>query len=397
MKSLQIAGMVTSRTQSTKLLGVAHTREIVDEIFGESLHAKRVLSLANGVAGVLAASMASVHAIGRAYAALNGTTTKSGVKQIDRLLSNDGLPLDVVQGAWARFVAGNTRELVLAMDWTDFQADDHTTLCIYLVTGHGRALPLVWRTVQKSKLKGKQTEIELQLVERLHGYLPPEVNVTLLADRGFGKVELYDFLELLGWDYVIRFRAGIRLATNDVESQLASELVPPNGRARVLIDALVTGKKRAVPAVVLVKKKRMQDSWCLATSLAKAPAAQVIKLYSRRFTIEEAFRDTKDLHFGLGLSATHIRDAGRRDRLLMLIAVAHSLLTLLGVAGERCGLDATLKSNTVKTRTLSLYNQGGCWYRSMLAMPEERLRKLMTAYEEVVSEQAFFCLIFDLK
>lgn len=81
--------------------------------------------------------------------------------------------------------------------------------------------------------------------------------------------------------------------------------------------------------MVLVKKKRMQDSWCLATSLTKAPAAQVIELYSRRFTIEEAFRDTKDLHFGLGLSATHIRDADRRDRLLMLIAVAHSLPTLL--------------------------------------------------------------------
>jgi len=117
--------MVTNRTLSTRLLGVVHTREIVDEIFGESLHAKRVLSLANGVAGVLAATMAfraRDRPTGRAYAALNGTTTKSGVKQIDRLLSNDGLALDLVQGAWARFVAGSTRELVVAMDWTDFEA-----------------------------------------------------------------------------------------------------------------------------------------------------------------------------------------------------------------------------------------------------------------------------------
>jgi len=59
-----------------------------------------------------------------------------------------------------------------------------------------------------------------------------------------------------------------------------------------------------------------------------------VKFYSRRFTIEEVFRDTKDLHFGLGLSATHIRDERRRDRLLLLVAIGHRLLTLLGAASE---------------------------------------------------------------
>jgi Protein of unknown function (DUF1524) len=32
-----------------------------------------------------------------------------------------------------------------------------------------------------------------------------------------------------------------------------------------------------------------------------------VKLYGKRFTIEETFRDENDIHFGLGLSATHIR------------------------------------------------------------------------------------------
>jgi hypothetical protein len=36
--------------------------------------------------------------------------------------------------------------------------------------------------------------------------------------------------------------------------------------------------------------------------------------YGKRFTIEETFRDTKNGHLGIGLSATHIRDEGRRDR-----------------------------------------------------------------------------------
>jgi hypothetical protein len=43
------------------------------------------------------------------------------------------------------------------------------------------------------------------------------------------------------------------------------------------------------------------------------------------------------MRFGLGLSATHIRRTDRRDRLLLLFALAHALLTLLGEASERSG------------------------------------------------------------
>jgi hypothetical protein len=39
-------------------------------------------------------------------------------------------------------VVGGLSKVVVAMDWTDFD-DDHTTLCVYLVTRAGRALPLL--------------------------------------------------------------------------------------------------------------------------------------------------------------------------------------------------------------------------------------------------------------
>ncbi len=397
MKSLRLSAAVTKSARQRKLLSVAHTRAVLDQIFLEDLHAKRVASLANGVAGALAASRASIHAIGRAYAELEGIQVKSAVKQVDRLLSNDGVHLDVALSSWVRFVAGETESLVLAMDWTDFEADDHTTLCVYLVTRHGRAMPFLWQTCQKSKLKGQQTALEVAMIERLHRFLPPSIEVTLLADRGFGKSELYEVLEILGWDYVIRFRQVIRVKTAETGSAAAADLVPANGRARMLAEVAVTGRKKPVPAVVLVKKKGMKDAWCLATTLSSKSATEIVQLYGRRFTIEEAFRDTKDIHFGLGLSATHIRGAARRDRFLLLLAIAQALLSLLGMAGERCGLDATLKTNTVKHRTLSLLNQGIIWYRAIPAMKEERLSKLLAAYEEIVREQHFFCEIFALK
>ena len=121
---------------------------------------------------------------------------------------------------------------------------------------------------------------------------------------------------------------------------------------------------------------------------------RAVKIYGRRFTIEETFRDTKDIHFGLGLSATHIGDAARRDRLLVVAAIAQVMLTLLGAAGERCGLDRMLKANTSKERTMSLYSQGLYWYSAIPALPEDRLVLLMTAYADVLKEHAIFCELF---
>lgn len=46
-----------------------------------------------------------------------------------------------------------------------------------------------------------------------------------------------------------------------------------------------------------------------------------------------------------------------RDRLLLLAAIAQALLTLLGAPGEACGLDRLMKTNTRKTRTMSLLNR----------------------------------------
>ena len=46
-----------------------------------------------------------------------------------------------------REVAETDRDILVAMDWTDFDHDSQSTLVLSLVTGHGRAAPLIWLTV----------------------------------------------------------------------------------------------------------------------------------------------------------------------------------------------------------------------------------------------------------
>src|SRR5579871_4919949 len=356
-------------------------------LFAEDLHAKRVLSLSQCTLGVIHAASLAIHSIGIGMAEARDVEAKHAIKQVDRMLSNKGIDVWALFRLWVPFVLGDRREIVVTMDWTEHDHDDQTTIAINLVTSHGRATPLIWKTVVKSDLKDNRNEYEDGVIRRLHEVLPQGVRVTLLADRGFGDQKLYVMLKEIGFDYVIRFREIITVTDATGESHPASEWVPTNGRSRMIRDAFVTQDHCPVPAVVCVKESGMKENWCLATSRTDLGGKQVVELYGKRFTTEENFRDTKDLKFGLGLSATHIGTPVRRDRLLLIAALAQALLTLLGAAGEALGMDRLLKANTVKKRTHSLYRQGLHYYNAIPMMPEARLLPLMECFAQLVRDQ----------
>ena len=365
-------------------------------LFAEDLHAKRILSLSQCTLGVIHAASLAIHAIGAGMAQARGVEAKHATKQVDRMLSNKGINVWELFHLWVPFVLGGRREIVVTLDWTEHDHDDQTTIAMNLVTSHGRATPLIWKTVVKSALKDNRNEYEDEVIRRLHEVLPRGVRVTLLADRGFGDQKLYVLLAELGVDYTIRFREIITVTDSNDESRPAVDWVPSNGRSRMLRNAFVTQDRCPVPAVVCVKEAGMKENWCIATSRSDLGGKNVVQLYGRRFTTEENFRDTKDQKYGLGLSATHIGTPVRRDRLLLIAALAQALLTLLGAAGEALGMDRMLKANTAKKRTHSLYRQGLHYYNSIPKMREEKLLPLIEKFAELVRGQAICIEIFGL-
>jgi hypothetical protein len=160
--------------------------KLVSTIFADDLHAKRVASLAGAAVGVLEGAALGIHAIGNALAMAEGLTTKHAVKQVDRLLSNEGISVWRLFSSWGPYVVGDRPEIITALDWTDFDADNQSTIVLSMITSHGRATPLLWKTVMKSELKGWRNEHEDALLERFREVLPHGVMVTVLADRGFG-------------------------------------------------------------------------------------------------------------------------------------------------------------------------------------------------------------------
>jgi hypothetical protein len=366
-------------------------------LFDGDMHAKRIASLANATLGVVKTGSLAVSTIGHGLALARGLTSKHAIKQVDRLLSNEGIDIDAALCHWVRYVVGPRTSINVAMDWTEFDADGQATLMLSLLTSHGRATPLLWLTVDTSTLKNHRNEYEYQVLVRLADALPSDIKVCIVADRGFGDQKLYRVLsEELKFDYVIRFRGNIQVTAADGEMRTAAAWVGPGGRARVLRNALVTAECYQVGSVLCVQDKAMKQAWCLATSGTDQTAKALISLYGKRWSIECGFRDTKDLRFGMGMASIHLSTPARRDRLWLLNAFAIMLLTLLGAAGEALGYDRYLKSNTTKRRTHSLFRQGCMLYDLIPNMPDPRLLPLIERFAAMLAEIPVFADTFGV-
>ena len=381
--------------QPNQTLCFTQVQGFLGNLLDGDMHAKRILSLANATLGVIKTGSLAVHTIGQGLALARGLTTKHAIKQVDRMLSNEGIDIDTALRHWVPYVVGPRTHINVAMDWTDFDADSQATIMLSLLTRHGRATPVLWLTVDTASLKDYRNEYEYQVLVRLADALPADIKVCIVADRGFGDHKLYRVLsEELKFDYVIRFRGNITVTAADGEARTAAAWVGAGGRARLLRGASVTAERYQVGTVLCVQDKDMKQAWCLAASDTATPAGTLKALYGKRWGIECGLRDTKDLRFGMGMGSTHVSTPGRRDRLWLLNAFAVVLLTLLGAAGEALGYDRYLKSNTAQHRTHSLFRQGCMLYELIPTMPEPRLLPLVERFAAMLAEIPLFADTF---
>jgi hypothetical protein len=140
----------------------------------------------------------------------------------------------------------------------------------------------------------------------------------------------------------------------------------------------------------------MKEPWCLVASDPEASAKTLKGYYAQRWGIEASFRDIKDLRFGMGMKALRISRPERRDRLLLLSALAMALLTVLGATGEALGYDRLLKANTVKRRTHSLFRQGCLLYDWLPRMPEKYFEPLVRAFADNLANHRGLAVVFEL-
>src|SRR5258708_7817783 len=111
-----------------KALNAKQVHRMLEGVFGEDVHAKRVFSLSQATLGVIHGATLGIHAIGAGLAAAQGLNPKHAVKQVDRMLSNAGIDVWTLFDSWVLSTIGPRLEIVAALAWTEFPSHDHATI-----------------------------------------------------------------------------------------------------------------------------------------------------------------------------------------------------------------------------------------------------------------------------
>ena len=111
-------------------IGRKDVSNFLSDLFEGDVHAKRVQSMANATVGVLTSASLGVHAIGQGLAHACDLMPKHAVKQVDRLLSNQGIEVWDYFAYWVPYVVGSRTTIVVALDWTMFEGEsgDHCAI-----------------------------------------------------------------------------------------------------------------------------------------------------------------------------------------------------------------------------------------------------------------------------
>ena len=159
----------------------------------------------------------------------------------------------------------------------------------------------------------------------------------LLADRGFGRTALAEFCRHHGFSYLIRIQPKVIVRLKGFCGKLLDYPVK-KGIAKVLKDVAYRSDGAVTQHIVVhwernLPKKR-DECWFLMTDLA-GTAHQLCRLYGRRMTIEQLFRDDKSKRNGWSLRDTLITKPERLDRLLLILAIAYLLLCGIGLLAKK--------------------------------------------------------------
>jgi len=202
---------------------------------------------------------------------------------------------------------------------------------VYLsVVCHGRAVPLMWTTLEHSSAS-VSAEVCIALLERADRFLAEFADLTLLADRAFPSVELLRWFETRPrWHYIMRLKADTLVYGAGCLGCEVRRLRLPKGVCQGFRNVQLWAEARYRSHLVLAHPRRVdiQEPWYLITN---GPVTfDVVWSYAQRFWCEELFRDEKSGLFQL--ASSRLRQEGRIDRLLLVVAIAVLVSTLQGLA-----------------------------------------------------------------
>jgi len=245
----------------------------------------------------------------------------------------------------------------IIIDWTS--VGDYQVLSA-LVGVKGRAVPVLQWAVRKWEFETSQNKLEEQFLQSLRHSIAGSEKALIVADRGFGRTDLFRFLKSLGFSYVIRVKGDVCIQCRGYTGKL-KEYPLRVGQTFKLSKVRYHKTKRYTLHLALncARIAGKISTWLLATDLP-LQARQIVEIYRRRFWCEESFRDQKQ---EFGLEAIRVQEARRVENLLLALAIVFLMLAVIGLRGEKLGYAAKFAGKKRRQVVLSWVQIALCLLR----------------------------------
>lgn len=363
-----------------------HAHTIVTRVLSPcliSLHAKQAKALLRATSALVQGALASLSGIALCLNA--HTRLKHRVKSVDRLLGNTSVEgaRQHIYGALAHRWLKDVEHILVVVDWSDLSKDQHWQLLRASVAVEGRSVAL-YEEVHAQKYLGNP-KVHRRFLHTIQSLLPASCKVVVMTDAGF-HAPWFKAVSELGWCFIGRLRgrnrvllkhdsfwrparalyqraitkaldlgAGKYVHSNPVDVRLVLAKRPAKQRRQLTAFGTRAASKKSEK-----NARREKEPWLLATSpaLSHLAADGIVALYRQRMSIEQSFRDTKNLRVGMGLEVSRSRSAQRLNILLLIVHLAAFVQRLIGERAKASQLElqfsATLRKDRPEISVLTL-------------------------------------------
>ncbi len=307
--------------------------------FCTTLRLSQSKTLSELVCAATKLSQASLAQLGRTLAREHPVAVKHCIKRVDRFVGNPRLePVQAMEGL-IQWLARPRQRLLVSLDWVDIR---HFQCLVLAARLRGRALPLLWAVYRYEDVYRSQNNLEYGLLRAFRPFVPASTEVTILADRGFGRAEMARECQTNHFHYIIRIEPKVLVRSPAFTGRL-SAFVLERGHSRLLRDVWYRQKQPVQQHVAMIWPPEQETPWYLMTDVTHLKAKALSQVFARRMTIEEYFRDAKSKRNGFALRLVQIHDSQRLSRFLLILAMAYLLLVTVGLyaadhwkAGQWC-------------------------------------------------------------
>lgn len=360
-----------------------HAKGFLHKLLSPVIHETRLNALSEVVQAAICTKQMTLTQLGRAIDL--PIQERSAIQKVNRLLGNKNLFLErkIIAKELARLIIGNKKRPEIIVDWSKYPNSKDGVMRAAL-SAEGRAITLFEERWLFKRMGSKRRQ--RAFLKSLKETLPEGCQPIIITDAGFYNGWFKDVLKQ-GWDYVGRIRnvkkyrkigmkdfrhtrTLFRLATEEPKSLGKMQLTEENaldcyfylmksslkGRKALRRDGKIRRDKDSK-----AYSRAYREPWLIVSSLAGRNAAKrVMRMYKRRMTIEEAFRDLKSSRYGLGLEQGMTIRQQRRDILLLIAMLASFIAWQIGRIGEAKQMHYHFQSNSIKKRRVLSFFYLGC-------------------------------------